>query len=87
MKEDQQLDKSTSISDEKLHNIWKTAVTMSLSPDNIFPAYKLYYILLRKEIVKRFLPLMSTKGESLNEEENLHDSKEGSDAQSSMGME
>jgi len=85
MTEDKPLDKTTSISDEKLLNTWKTAVTMSLSPNNSFPAYKLYYILLRKEIIQKYIK--STKGENLNVEENLHDSEERSDTYSSMGME
>lgn len=58
------------ISDEKLQSLWKYAVNLSLGPDNIFPAYKLYYILLKKEIVERHA---KTKGESSNGKENLHD--------------
>ena len=38
------------ISDDKLRSLWKYAVNLSLGPDNEFPAYKLYYILLKKEI-------------------------------------
>jgi hypothetical protein len=58
------------ISDEKLQSLWKYAVTLSLGPDNIFPAYKLYYILLKKEIVEKHT---KTKGEPSNGKENLHD--------------
>jgi hypothetical protein len=71
MSEDQPLDKSTSISDDKLLKLWKHAVITSLGPDNLFPAYKLYYILLRKEIVEKYIK--STKGESSNGEENVYD--------------
>lgn len=50
----EQLTESSSISDSKLKTLWKQAVTASLSPDNEHPAYKLYYILLRKEIVEKY---------------------------------
>jgi hypothetical protein len=59
------------VSDEKLQSLWKYAVTLSLGPDNTFPAYKLYYILLKKEIAEKHIN--NTKGESLDVEENLHD--------------
>jgi hypothetical protein len=58
------------ISDEKLQSLWKYAVNLSLGPDNIFPAYKLYYILLKKEIAEKHLK--STNGEVSNDEENVH---------------
>lgn len=50
----EQLTESSSISDSKLRTLWKRAVTASLSPDNEYPAYKLYYILLRAEIVEKY---------------------------------
>jgi hypothetical protein len=50
----EQLTESSSISDSKLKTLWKRAVTASLSPDNDYPAYKLYYILLRAEIVEKY---------------------------------
>lgn len=43
------------ISDEKLQSLWKYAVNLSLGPDNEFPAYKLYYILLKKEIAQKHM--------------------------------
>lgn len=43
------------ISDEKLRSLWKYAVNLSLGPDNEFPAFKLYYILLKKEIEAKHL--------------------------------
>ena len=42
----EQLTESSLISDSKLKTLWKQAVTASLSPDNDYPAYKIYYILL-----------------------------------------
>jgi hypothetical protein len=48
------LPKSTLIPDDKLKKLWKMAVTASLDPDNEYQAYKLYYILLRKEIVENY---------------------------------
>ena len=54
MSEETLLNNSTSISDSKLKSLWKQAVTASLSPDNDHPAHKLYYILLRKEIVEKY---------------------------------
>lgn len=51
----EKLPKSTSISDEKLKKLWKMAVTASLDPENEYQAYKLYYILLRKEIVENYI--------------------------------
>jgi len=71
------LDQSSAIDDGKLRKLWKMAVTSSLDPENHFPAYKIYYYLLRKEIVQKYIK--STKGENLNVEENLHDSEERSD--------
>lgn len=52
------------ISDEKLQSLWKYAVNLSLGPDNEFPAYKLYYILLKKEIAEKHLRTKIAKGES-----------------------
>jgi len=49
------------ISDSKLKTLWKQAVTASLSPDNEHQAYKIYYILLRKEIVEKYCQLQSTE--------------------------
>lgn len=42
------------IPDTKLKSLWKQAVTASLFPDNVHPAYKLYYILLRKDIIENY---------------------------------
>jgi len=78
------------VSDDKLQSLWKYAVTLSLGPDNIFPAYKLYYILLKKEIAEKHLrnkPQKPINGEVKNDKENLHDREKGSDTQSSVGME
>ncbi len=47
--------KLPSISDDKLKKLWKMAVTASLDPENEHHAYKLYYILLKKEIVENYL--------------------------------
>jgi hypothetical protein len=49
------------ISDSKLKSLWKQAVVASLSPDNEHQAYKIYYILLRKEIVEKYCQLQSTE--------------------------
>lgn len=65
------------ISDDKLRSLWKYAVNLSLGPDNEFPAYKLYYILLKKEIAEKHLRSKITKEESSNGKENLHDREEG----------
>lgn len=50
----EQLPESTLIPDSKLKTLWKRAVTASLSPDNEYPAYKIYYIFLRAEIVEKY---------------------------------
>jgi hypothetical protein len=50
----EQLTESSLISDSKLKTLWKQAVTASLSPDNDYPAYKIYYILLRKDIIEKY---------------------------------
>lgn len=71
MREETPLERSIVISDERLKKLWKHAVTTSLSPDNIFPAYKIYYFLIRKEIIEKHLKL--NKGEIENDEENLCD--------------
>lgn len=49
------------ISDSKLKSLWKQAVVASLSPDNEHQAYKIYYILLRKEIVEKYCQLQPTE--------------------------
>jgi hypothetical protein len=54
MSEEKPLNNPTSISDVKLKSLWKQAVTASLSPENDHPAYKLYYIFLRKEIIEKY---------------------------------
>lgn len=48
-------DPTTQLSDDQLQKLWKHAVLLSLGPENIFPAFKIYYILLRKEIIERHL--------------------------------
>lgn len=62
---------SPSIPDDKLKILWKQAVTASLSPENNYPAYKLYYIFLRKEIIEKYCPQLETT--LTNDEKNLHD--------------
>ena len=52
---DDNLSKPISISDEKLKILWKQSVTASLFPDNNHPAYKIYYILLKKEIIENYI--------------------------------
>jgi len=42
------------IPDSKLKSLWKQSITASLSPDNDFHPYKLYYILLKKEIIENY---------------------------------
>lgn len=54
------------ISDLRLKTLWKQAVTASLSPDNNYPAYKLYYILLKKEIVEKCNELQITETDENN---------------------
>lgn len=71
MTEEPLLDQSSAIDDGKLRKLWKMAVTSSLDPENHFPAYKIYYYLLRKEILLKYVN--SKKEETLNDEENLHD--------------
>jgi len=68
-------DQSTFIPDDKLIKFWKHAVTLSLSPDNTYPAYKIYYMLLSNEIATNKVKLEKNKlqnEEVLNDEENLH---------------
>jgi hypothetical protein len=49
------------ISDSKLKSLWKQAVVASLSPDNEHQAYKIYYILLRKQIVEKYCQSQTTE--------------------------
>jgi len=71
MKEETTNEKSIVILDEQLKKLWKHAVTISLDPDNNFPAYKIYYLLIRKKIIEKHLKI--TEGEITNDEENLYD--------------
>lgn len=72
------------ISDTQLKSLWKKSIIASLYPDNDWPAYKIYYILLRKYIIESYC---KSQIEHKNEQENLQDPKEGSYAHSSVGME
>jgi hypothetical protein len=72
------------ISDTQLKALWKQAIASSLYPDNDWPAHKIYYILLKKYIIESY---RKSQTEHQNEQENLHDSKEGSCTHSSVGME
>jgi len=69
--EEEILKKSTDVSDEKIKKLWKQAITLSLDPDNSFPAYKIYYLLVKNQILSKSLKV--SKEEVLeNDEENLH---------------
>jgi hypothetical protein len=73
MKEETPFERSVTIPNERLKKLWKHAVTTSLSPDNIFPAYQIYYFLIRKEIIEKYLKTNTSNEEPVDVEENVYD--------------